>query len=185
MMRSTPREERGAVLIAALVLLVVLTLLGLSAMQNTTLEERMAGNLRSENAAFQAAETALRAGESWIGALFVKPVADANGSNGVWLLDAPDADADDDQAWWRQRDASWWSSYADAVGTSTLAYGPDLNLDVLPRYLIEERGVVRDTLNLGQQNDFVGRPYYQITARGTGMGGQPAVILRSTYSRRY
>lgn len=57
--RSRSRQG-GAALVVGLVLLVVMTLLGISAMRDTTLEEKMAGNLRDSNLAFQAAETALR-----------------------------------------------------------------------------------------------------------------------------
>ncbi len=47
------------VLIISLVMLVILTLLGISAMSTTTLEERMAANLQEQNRSFQAAETGL------------------------------------------------------------------------------------------------------------------------------
>jgi type IV pilus assembly protein PilX len=54
------RGERGAVLIVVLMFLVVLTMLGLSAMTTTTLEEKMSGNARDYNVALQAAEATLR-----------------------------------------------------------------------------------------------------------------------------
>jgi type IV pilus assembly protein PilX len=54
------REQQGAVLIVALLFLVILTLLGLTAMSGTTMEERMSGNSRDMNVALQAAEAALR-----------------------------------------------------------------------------------------------------------------------------
>jgi type IV pilus assembly protein PilX len=57
---TTWRRERGAVLIVALLFLVILTILGLTAMSGTTMEERMAGNTRDINVALQAAEAALR-----------------------------------------------------------------------------------------------------------------------------
>ena len=57
------RSQRGAVLIVALVLLLVLTILGTAGIQDTAMEERMAGNFRDHSAAMQAAESALRAGE--------------------------------------------------------------------------------------------------------------------------
>lgn len=59
---STPplRRQHGAVLIVALLFLVILTLLGLTAMSGTTLEERMSGNSRDMNIALQSAEAALR-----------------------------------------------------------------------------------------------------------------------------
>ena len=50
-------------LIVALVLLLVLTILGTAGLQDTAMEERMAGNFRDYSAAMEAAETALRTGE--------------------------------------------------------------------------------------------------------------------------
>ena len=57
---APPRRQHGAVLIVALLFLVILTMLGLTAMSGTTMEERMAGNTRDINVALQAAEAALR-----------------------------------------------------------------------------------------------------------------------------
>lgn len=57
------RHEHGAVLLVSLVMLLLLTLIGLAGMRMVQLEERMAGNLRDRQTAFQAAEAALRAGE--------------------------------------------------------------------------------------------------------------------------
>ena len=67
MTRTVPmrhRSERGAVLLVSLVMLLLLTLIGLAGMRRAQLEERMAGNLRDRQMAFQAAEAALRAGEA-------------------------------------------------------------------------------------------------------------------------
>jgi type IV pilus assembly protein PilX len=52
-------HQRGAVLIVSLILLVVLTLLGVSVMNVTQLEERMASNSQEVAQAFQSAETGL------------------------------------------------------------------------------------------------------------------------------
>jgi len=61
MNRSAPgRRQGGAVLIVTLMFLVILTLLGVTAMTSTTMEERMAGNTRDSAIALQAAESALR-----------------------------------------------------------------------------------------------------------------------------
>ena len=46
-------SERGAALIVALVMLLVMTVLGVTAARNTNLQERMAGNLRDNNLAFR------------------------------------------------------------------------------------------------------------------------------------
>ncbi len=54
-----PRRQSGTVLIVAMILLVVLTLLGVTAMNTTSLEEKMASNAQEQVHAFQAAETGL------------------------------------------------------------------------------------------------------------------------------
>lgn len=53
------RREEGAVLVVALVLLIVLTMLGISAIESTKLETRMAANTTNYNQAFQVAELRL------------------------------------------------------------------------------------------------------------------------------
>ena len=55
---TLPRQE-GAVLIVSLILLVVMTMLGISGMEATKLETRMAANVQDYNKAFQKAEAGL------------------------------------------------------------------------------------------------------------------------------
>ncbi len=54
------KQQRGAALIFALVFLLMLTLIGVTASKVTSLEERMAGNTRERDLALEAAEAALR-----------------------------------------------------------------------------------------------------------------------------
>jgi len=53
-------RQRGAVLFISLMFLIVLTLIGLSAANVGIMQERMAGNVRETNEAFQNAEATLR-----------------------------------------------------------------------------------------------------------------------------
>ena len=53
------RHQRGAALVVALVVLLILTILGVSALVSTALEGLMAGNVQEQNRAFQAAETGI------------------------------------------------------------------------------------------------------------------------------
>ena len=57
------REQRGVVLFVALLLLLVLTVLGITLARTQTVEERMARNDDNHQIALQAAEAALRAAE--------------------------------------------------------------------------------------------------------------------------
>lgn len=54
--RSSRARQRGAVLFIALMMLIILTLLGMSAAQVVALQERMASNYRADAVAFQNAE---------------------------------------------------------------------------------------------------------------------------------
>jgi hypothetical protein len=53
------QQQQGAVLLMSLVLLIVLTLMGISALDSTKLETRMAANVQQDHAAFQAASAGL------------------------------------------------------------------------------------------------------------------------------
>jgi len=50
------QRNRGAVLFVALIMLLLMTLLGVTAMQVTVLQERMSGNFRAQQVAFERAE---------------------------------------------------------------------------------------------------------------------------------
>lgn len=54
-----PHAQRGAALVVGLVLMLVLTVLGISGMNTATLELTMANNAESHQDAFQAAETGI------------------------------------------------------------------------------------------------------------------------------
>jgi type IV pilus assembly protein PilX len=56
---SSAASQRGAALIVGLILMLVLTVLGISGMNMATLELTMAGNAEAQQDAFQAAETGI------------------------------------------------------------------------------------------------------------------------------
>lgn len=58
---SKPRQQRGAALIVGLVLLMVLTVLGISGMTTARLEVAMADNMQRGQYAFQSAQSAVNA----------------------------------------------------------------------------------------------------------------------------
>ena len=72
-MQFSRTRESGAILVISLLLLLVMTLLGIAAMQTTGMEERMAGNTRNINLAFQGAEAGLRDAEDRIRIMVTRP----------------------------------------------------------------------------------------------------------------
>jgi type IV pilus assembly protein PilX len=59
-------KQSGSALVICMVFLLLLTILGVSSMQSSTMQEKMVGNAVEENRAFQMAEGALREGENYI-----------------------------------------------------------------------------------------------------------------------
>ena len=72
---NKPSHQTGSALVISLIILLLVTILGVSSMQGTTIQERMAGNTRQSHLAFHAAEAGIRAIEA---ALPLTPV-DCNG----------------------------------------------------------------------------------------------------------
>lgn len=62
-MKSRPQKSRGFALVMALVLLLVITVLGVTSIRTVTLQERMASNLREKERADEAAYMVIRAAE--------------------------------------------------------------------------------------------------------------------------
>jgi type IV pilus assembly protein PilX len=61
-----PRRQRGMALITSILLLVVLTIMALSMMRSYGVEERIAGNTRDKQRAFNAAVSAQQYAEQWL-----------------------------------------------------------------------------------------------------------------------
>ena len=83
------------------------------------MQSRMASNNSEYNKSFQAAESSLRAAETWIEGQLVKPADSASGATGVWFLNAPDPIAATNDMWWEEAAGvdTWW-----ATGTNAIAH---------------------------------------------------------------
>lgn len=176
-MHGSRPHQRGAALIVALVMLLVLTLIAVTASRTSTLQERMAGNLRQSSLAFEAAESTLRIGEEWIenqigGPRPVAVTVSGCGSPPCEVLVLDELDPFD-------YSAAWGSS--NVHDTAETPYGTAAP----PEYFIEEQQVVRDSLNVGMSTDTAARHYYRITARAVGGTTSAESILRSSYAARF
>jgi type IV pilus assembly protein PilX len=166
-------RQAGAVLIVGLVILLVLTLIGVTAMRSSLLEERMTGNIQDNQVAFQAAEAALRDGEL---ALQQPTLPDFNGTDGFYGVPA----ATDPPRW---KTLNWDSS------TAVREYegfdgAPGSLAGVSVRYFVEEMPLVigpGESLSVDAPVDEVG--FYRVTARGVGVTQETSVVLQTTYKR--
>jgi type IV pilus assembly protein PilX len=172
------RRHRGMALFISLVLLLVLTIIGVSAVQTSTLETRMARNEHDVLLAFQSAESALRDAEDFLETVVSIAGFTAAGSNGLW--NTPELG---DGARWDDPDI--WD------GDGSVAADTEVG-DVVaaqPRYFIEHIASIEREENAYQIDD----PYsltatdrveiFRVTALGTGGTANARVMLQSTYGR--
>jgi type IV pilus assembly protein PilX len=172
--RST---QRGAILVTSLLLLLVLTVLGVSMMKMTNMQERMSGNTREMNLALQYAEAGLRDGESRIDPFTIVNVPTPTGGLGC-VICQPGAlpIAIDNPTLFD------WAINGILYGSASLRPAI-VGLTDQPRYKIEEIAFIEDSLINGQEYYEDGRFFYQVSARSTGVSGLANVVLQSTYAR--
>lgn len=172
-------RQKGMVLILVLSLLLALTILGVSSMSTSTLETRMANNFQDRNAAFQAAEAALREGERLVetsnydGSQF-----DNQCTNGLCecVKLTCNYDADSTLTFWEQ-DTVWNTS------TKHMTY-QTISLDELAspaKYIIEHMGNVCPESNPSCVVAATDPRMFRITAVGYGTTAAAKVMLQSTY----
>jgi type IV pilus assembly protein PilX len=167
-MQSKAAYQSGAVLIISLIMLLLLTLIGTTGMQSTSLEEKMAGNIRDKNLAFQAAESALKASEASLISPAVLPTFTDAGTGGFYkdTSTIPTASA-------ILTDSFWTTNPVATSSVSTLGNGI-----TTPVYIIQQLpAACFGTCPPGSTST-----PYRITVRATGGTTNAVVILQSIYS---
>ena len=171
---TSAKRQGGVVFIVSLVILLVMSMLAIGSMQNTMLEEKMAGNMSDRNLAFQSTESAVREAEVFV--------------EGIVSLGNFDSDAgligrtNDEPSYY---DQATWTNSANHVVAST-----DFGSYESPRYFVKHFTTVsgrEGSLNMSGYGDNKGTgdiTIFRITARGTGASADSAeVMLRSQYGR--
>jgi len=154
-----------------------MTLLGITGMQTTILEEKMAGNSRNQMAAFQAAETGLRGAEQYLEAIVTS--SDFDDTN-PGLLSESTAEPD-------YLNSSTW------VAASSVEYNSGLPMiQSEPRYTIKLVEQLADSANAGLNIGGYGEnlagnetTIFKVSSRGTGGTDNARVTLQSYYGKRF
>ncbi|MBT8446080.1 MAG: hypothetical protein KJO38_02960 [Gammaproteobacteria bacterium] len=180
---NSPVNQQGAALIVALIMLVVMTMLGLTSMNTTIIEERMAGNVRNKESSFEAAEAALRVGETTATGFDENTVWD--GTNGRYL-------PEDDMAvmpLWQQGN---WRDPAPGQ-TPNVAWqdrpGVVAGVAEQPEFVIENLGKWMRHVNceidltVARTVDCI-RAQYRVSARGWGANINAVSVVQSIFTQR-
>lgn len=169
-----PRQN-GMTLVVSLVILVAMTLLGVTSMQSTRTEIAMAGNLREANITFNAAEVGLRAGEGYV-----------NNTISITVFDDPSIglypELDNDPFY---NVSSTWD--ASQTANTNLPH-----VSEQPRFIIHYLGDRSQNqvaaVNIGGYGG--GQPgltisNFRITARGAGQSGNTYRMVQSYFGHEY
>ena len=174
-MNTLKQNQTGAALIICLMMLTIATLVGLSAVSSTVLEEKMAGNIRNKHLSFQSAEAGLRAGElvgsgltettAFVGASGLYPRSkpgDVDGNPGVYATYPA----------WDTIASSDWVDITNGTGLPTF-----------PQFIIEDFGEMPLDESCGHDIEDLtcDRPVYRITARAEGLNSNSVTMIQSTY----
>lgn len=151
-------QQQGAALITSLIILLVMTIIGITSMQTTTMDEKMVGNMRDLSIALQAAESALREGEGTTAEIDTFTYDGSTGTVGQY---AEDATID-------VYSSTTWSDSNSIEYAGSLYTGPSLQVAAKPRYILQYRGEL---------------PVDAGIVSGTGYGGSASRHAIRTYSR--
>ena len=185
---TTNAPQEGFVLIVGLVILGLLTMLALSSMRDSTVQEKMAGASRDSGLAFQAAESALRDAENCI----------TGATAGCTFNVTNDAHFSKDDAAFPEHNtlfnATTWNAFNPPGDPTALVGVPPGGAN----YIIRQAGTIsgagdsgaaaqaamagHDTReSAGPTSAASSQTIYEITARGAGESGAGQSVLRVYY----
>jgi len=156
-------------------IVLVVTVLGITAINTSSMGGKLSRNFQERAIAFQSAERALRAGEQVLNGLTAAPATCNTGSCTFWDRNALQSVSGTTGKWWQVQDAAWW----DSRGAVTIP----VSADSTARYIIEERSFVQNNT----QANIIGSGlnYYTVTAMGARINSGSEVVLQSHYMKRF
>ena len=165
------QKQQGAALIIALVILLIMNVIGVTAANMTVIEERMAGHYLNKHGSFDAAEAALRDGEDVSDAFAL--YAPTDGTAGLYV-----PNTGNDPRW--EAAATTWQTRA----ASTIP-----GVAQQPQYISEYMGgVPRDENCLldaeASTTQDCWRYAYRVTAQGWGANTNATSVTQSTILSR-
>jgi type IV pilus assembly protein PilX len=194
-LQRAPRAQRGVVLIVALIFLLLITILAMSASGTSLMQLRLVGGLRSSQMADFGAESAVRGAEwrLWTASINTPLACTTNGPT-CFIYDAATPNTVVDTF----RNSPGWVATGGTTylaGTMTTASADKtFKLTQDPVYIIEDLGVELPA-GLGSQhesgqtaagtgNTSVDSHVYRITARSTGANDNTVRVLETTFAAK-
>lgn len=204
MRKSSPQrpwQSAGIALVSALIFLLILTLLAVAVASLNSASERMAYAAASYSRTFQAADSAVREGETWIQSQTAPPTATTSCTNCTtppmtWDVDQTFAATDTSPANWNNfpwtTAARQFSENYQADGTATARADASLpstggsSTPLSPPYYVIEKLGTDPKYSRRIGNEKIYAPYYyRITARAQGNNTPTATYAQSVYAKQF
>lgn len=163
------RQTNGFILVVALLMLLIMSILGLTTLQMASLKERISHNSALVAQGISSSESTLLHAESTL-ISNEQPNIDAQTSCSsppcsIWASSANLDFSSATDAWWELE-------------------GNQPDFDDNSYYIIEETGFVSDTLNPDDLAQGIGVGYYRVTSRSNAPDSTE-IILQSIFAQRY
>jgi len=170
------KGQQGAVLVTVLIYMLVLSMLGISSMRGTAMEERMASNSWEHSRAFHAAESALLDAGQWF--LFEPDLIESSGdgSTGIWDTGSVASAVVNSTFDWSTHGLVYGSS----SGNSTAMFA---DLYSMPRYVFEESGFEPSDNDPDTLAKRTGVFYYNVSAIGYGRSDGSRSVMQTTLEK--
>lgn len=173
---ASRQDQGGVVLVVALIILLVISMIAISSMRGSALDEKMAGNSSDRNIAFQSAESGIREAETFVEGIV--SLGNFSGTGGLYSRTEPDPD---------YLGPTFWTDASNSIVADT-TYGAY----AAPKYYVKHFTTVvgrEAAMNMSGYGDNKGTgdvTIFKITARGTGGSADSAeVVLRTDYGRKF
>lgn len=140
-MKNIKSKQIGATLAIGLIILLIMTLIGITALKTTALQEKMAGGLHNKVLADSGVESALREAEDFLWNYYqtsngVPLIADESASVGVYSWNAPNALAFRTSKEWIDAGTEYGNDNSHTLSGTGVNVSARLKKE--PRYIIEE-----------------------------------------------
>jgi type IV pilus assembly protein PilX len=174
------RKEQGTALIFALVMLLLLTILGITAVTTSSLQERMAGNMRDQYMAQQAGDSILFDGQALIFNQKTKPLPSCPPDAVALIWDSsclPASTGATDASWWTTATDAWWTA------NGTLSVVANTHTYQEPRFVVEEIQKVPINAEIGHKKK-VETFYFRTTGWSVGVSDYARGLFQGYFSKR-
>lgn len=189
-----PGKQQGAALAVSLIILTLMTVIGVTAVKSSVIENRIATNMHDKQMSFEAAEAALRDAEAWLIEQESSPGTSrekgATSTVTVWVKGVPTntySGVEATEEMMKFSDDSIWETYGenygDANGLSIAERMPGLS--AAPQFIVEQFTFIPDDLSAETLAAGRGEFYYRITARARGGSSTSETLLQTIFRMRY